>query len=475
MVLSILFIENVQAQSVDVVLNNFKNDKQLLSSNISMLAVDIKNHDTLLQCNPDLAFATASTAKLFSTALAYEVLGADYRMTTNVYSDAKIINGVLDGNLWIHGGGDVSFGSKFFNAEGEEFNQIKAWADSLKKMGLKSIMGSIIVDGSDFGYAGTPYGWSTSDIGNYFGAFASGINIYDNVLKYYFKTGKPGTKAVLMATYPSPIGLSFTHSIVCAKISNDQSNILGEPYVLDRKGTGKLPAYKTNYIVRGSIPDPEKQMAEIIYKVFKDKGIEVIGSAQAMRLIKIKNPDYDTLYKLFSEKGRTVDEIATWTNQRSVNLFAEGLLNAVGYNVSGEGSTSSAIKVASTFWSTKIDTSGLLLYDGCGLSRNNKLSANHFCEMLTYMTHSVNYSNYLATIPIAGKTGTAKTLCDGQIGEGRIYAKSGTINGIKSYAGYINTLSGRTLAFAISVNGFHCSSSYVVSQMEKVLNALVLL
>ena len=110
--------------------------------------------------------------------------------------------------------------------------------------------------------------------------------------------------------------------------------------------------------------------------------------------------------------------------------------------------------------------------DGCGLSKENAISATHFCDLLKYLYASKNYSDFKSTLPIAGVSGTIKNLCKGQAGEGRIFAKSGTISKVKSYAGYVVSKSGKNLAFAITVNNFSGSNSQIMTEIEKVLNEL---
>ena len=88
------------------------------------------------------------------------------------------------------------------------------------------------------------------------------------------------------------------------------------------------------------------------------------------------------------------------------------------------------------------------------------------------MSKSKEFENFKSTLPIAGKTGTIKSLCRGGIGEGRIFAKSGTINKVKAYAGYVKTVSGKDLVFSFTVNNYACSTSVLVSKMEQVLNAI---
>ena len=175
---------------------------------------------------------------------------------------------------------------------------------------------------------------------------------------------------------------------------------------------------------------------------------------------------------LFLEKSKSVKEIAYWSNFKSVNLFAEGLLNYIGFSQKNDGSTKASLIALEKFWTDKINFEGLVLKDGCGLSKENAISATHFCDLLKYLYASKNYSDFKSTLPIAGVSGTIKNLCKGQAGEGRIFAKSGTISKVKSYAGYVVSKSGKNLAFAITVNNFSGSNSQIMIEIEKVLNEL---
>ena len=81
-------------------------------------------------------------------------------------------------------------------------------------------------------------------------------------------------------------------------------------------------------------------------------------------------------------------------------------------------------------------------------------------------------NDFFETLPIAGRSGTISDLCKGAAGDGRVFAKSGTMTGIKSYAGYIETISGKKLVFAFIASGYSCGQSTVKKQMEILLNAL---
>lgn len=461
--------------AVQTAVDAFAADPVFAHANVGFLAVDVATGEIVASKNPATCLSPASTVKLFSTATAFQVLGKDYAPKTRIYIDGTLTNGTVNGNLWIRGGGDVSIGSRYYNADGLEDTILKLWADTLLKMGISQINGSIIADASEFGYQGVPDGWNWADMGNYYGAGPSGLPIYDNMLRYVFRTGNAaGAKTHLVETIPKVEGFSF-HNYISTGGSGDNSYIYGAPYSLDRFGTGTLEAKEPRFVVKGSLPDPELQFAVQFQHILRLKGIGVRDSVKAARQLPHQSPSvrYSPMKLLLEHKGKTVGSIAWWTNMKSVNLFAEELLCWVGYASNGDGSTDNSVNKLEQYWTGKIPVSGMFIKDGSGLSRANAISPQHFCDLLKYMaTTSKNFDAFYGTLPVAGVSGTLSSVCKNQPGEGKIHAKSGTMNKIKSYCGYAETKGGKRLAFAIIVNNYDCTSSSVVDRMEKVFNAM---
>ncbi len=470
----LLIFSAFSQKNVEKVVANFENDPIIKNAKISFLAINLQNNEIIADINANKSLTAASTTKLFPTATAIEILGSNKKTITRIYYSGEINSkGELNGDIWIRGGGDVSLGSKYFSQETKELQFLNDWADSLLQKGIKKINGSVIADASEFGYNGTPKGWHESDIGNYYGAFAGGLNFYDNTIKLILKTNAPGTKAQLIEIFPKVPSLSISNTVLAAKVQGDEAWVFGSPFSLDRKITGKLPANRERFIVKGSMPDPENLLVQEMVKTLESRGLHVSGGSKTVRLNQLSKPNYDKDLKLlFYHNSKTIKEIAFWTNFKSVNLFAEGLVNLIGFYSNGDGSTNSGLKIIGDFWKDKINTSNLILNDGSGLSRLNAISAQHFCELLKYMSTSKNYDDFKSTFPVAGKNGTISTLCKGGSGEGRVFAKSGTLNNTKSYAGYIDSKTGRKMAFAIIVNDFGCSSGEIKNKIETILNAL---
>lgn len=463
-----LFSQNKVQKATEYFVKNevFKN------AAITICVIDIDSNKEVSSHNKNMGIQSASTAKLFSTSTALKILGPSYQASTKFFTNGLIIDNKLQGDLIIQGGGDPSFGSRYFNHKDSIKNIFYKIIDSLNHLGIHKIEGDIIIDGSKFSYQGVPDGWTWSDMGNYYGAGPSGLILYDNTIFYNFNTGNQINKPVkLTSTFPEISELKFDNQIVASNKRGDNSYIYGAPYSYNRFGVGTLPINRSNFIVKGSIPDPEKQFGTELFNLLKEK--EIVSEKTKILTARISNlPKYEEIHLLFENKGEELINILFETNQRSINLFAEQILFLTSFEKTGFGSTDKGVELIKSTWKNDIEVEGLNLKDGSGLSRSNAISANHFCQLLKGIYNDSIYNDFLSTLPIAGCTGTLKGVCKNQLAQGRVKAKSGTLDNVKAYAGYVETKNGKTLAFAIIVNNFNCSSSHVVNLMEPFFNAM---
>jgi len=453
--------------------DDFNNLPEIKYGSVSIAIIDLDKDSVLADINGEKTLMCASTAKLFSTFSALEILGAHYKPQTTIYTNGTVdSDGVLKGDLIIRGGGDVTLGSKYFNDENLEYGFMSLWMDTLQALGIRSIEGDIISDGSDFGYAGVPDGWDWSDMGNYYGAGASGINFYDNTVKYYFDTPSTGKKVKFKGSFPMDSMLKFSHTIKSANIRNDQSYLYGAPYSQDRFGIGSLPSNRTDFVVKGSMHDPEYMLSKELFSFFRDSNFNVSGSALGNRSLNRPKFIYDSLTLLYRHDGQSILDIIKLTNEKSINLFAEGMLNLVGFKQNSFGSTASGLRAIYNNFGEKISLNGMKLKDGSGLSRKNAVSARNFCNLLSYIYQSPLNETFRSSLAIAGKSGTLKNICRSQSASGRMFAKSGTLSNVKAYAGFVKTISGKNLAFAIIVNNFEGPRYQMVKKMERIFNAM---
>ncbi len=464
----------VGQNTIQSAIEHFASDKDLKHGSVSFAVIDLSTGELVSSINKDLSIPTASTAKLFSTATALELLGPNYKPKTTIYYDGFIDStGILNGNIWIKGGGDPTLGSKYFTTKETRNNFLKNWVDAIQKLGITKIEGAIIADASQCGYNGAPDGWSWSDLGNYYGSGPSGLTVFDNLIEMHFSTSSHvGNSTKLTSTSPVVPNMVFHNYITSSAKSGDNSYIYGAPYSLDRFGTGTLPINQSDFVVKGSLPDPEFQIAHELNELLAQANIAVNELPKAVRQLEIKPLDINKMTLIYENHGTALIDIITETNMHSINLFAEHMLTLIGLEKTGLGSTENGIGVLENFWKSKINTEGLHINDGSGLSRTNAISAQHYISMLDYMSKCKNAVDFKNSLPIAGVSGTLRSVCKGQAAQNKMYAKSGTMNRIKSYAGFIDGKSGKKYAFALIANNYECSATLIRQKMESVFNAI---
>ncbi len=458
--------------------DNFVSKPDLKQASISFMVVDLANNQVLAQHDAKRLLSPASTTKLWSTAAALELLGAEYRPKTQVLYTGTIVGSTLNGSIIMRGFGDVSLGSSHFTSREKMRDFLDSWADSIKAMGILNISGGVLADASSLGYFGGPDGWSWGDMGNYYGAFPSGLTLFDNMMELFFSTSsKAGGSTTITKTNPALPGFVIQNHVLADNVTSDNAYVYGAPYSNYAFVTGTLPLNKSAFVVKSAIQNPELVFALEFHAALLRKGIQVNANPLAFNTIDPIEKDRvnavlnEKQTLIFTHFGATLFQVAEFINFKSVNLFAEHLPCWIALEKKGIGHHKEGMKIIQDFWGAKFDIAASRINDGSGLSRTNAISAQNFADLLTYMHKSKN-QEFELTLPIAGESGTLKNLCKGQAGQGRIMAKSGTMSKVKSYAGYVKTKSGKKLAFAIIVNNHANSSSALTTQMESVLNAM---
>jgi D-alanyl-D-alanine carboxypeptidase/D-alanyl-D-alanine-endopeptidase (penicillin-binding protein 4) len=157
------------------------------------------------------------------------------------------------------------------------------------------------------------------------------------------------------------------------------------------------------------------------------------------------------------------------TNHKSDNLKAECIYRAIAVKVKGEGSPTAAAEAVRSHWAEKgIDMTGFSMGDGCGLSRTNTVTARQLALILHAAAKGGDFETFRQSLPVAGQSGTLKGIGGGSAAEGRIRAKSGTMDRIRNYAGYLEARSGRRYAFALFVTNHTAELASVKAKIVRV-------
>jgi D-alanyl-D-alanine carboxypeptidase/D-alanyl-D-alanine-endopeptidase (penicillin-binding protein 4) len=144
--------------------------------------------------------------------------------------------------------------------------------------------------------------------------------------------------------------------------------------------------------------------------------------------------------------------------------------------IKGTGSTEAGLEVVSSFLgSAGIDARGMFMEDGSGLSPQNAVSAKEMTKLLVFMKNKADHFDvFFNSLPEAGKEGTLKGYFTDPLLGSRLSAKSGSMNRVRSYAGYLDTVNGTTIAFTIIVNNYTGQSRPLIASIAEILKELAL-
>jgi serine-type D-Ala-D-Ala carboxypeptidase/endopeptidase (penicillin-binding protein 4) len=464
----------VQAQNKpNQLLTEFLKSPSVKNAAISLYVADVNSDSVLLYTNPQVSVVPASVQKLITSASALEMLGGDFRFKTIVWANGEISNGVLNGDLIISGGGDPTLGSENFYKEGEERKFLSDWVYWIKKAGIDSITGNIVADPYLFSDQDVPGSWLWEDVGNHFGAAASGISVFDNIFKIIFNVPSvEGQPTELVRTIPDIPGLDIKNEVLSSSNKSDNANVFGSPFDAERIIKGTLPAGSANYIIKASIPDPAILLATEFRRVLTDSSVIVSGNIEKRKVIAPGEIDPKKMVVLWLSPS--LMEIAEKLNKESINLYAETLLKQIGLTQTGDGTTVAGTAAIKDFWNKNgIDTQTLFMADGSGLSRQNAMTAQTLVDVLVYMKNRGKWFDaFKNSIPVTGIDGTQKYYFQDSFLKGKARAKTGSMTRVRSMAGYMTTRSGKEIAFAIIVNNYSGASSNMTSLIEKWMESL---
>jgi serine-type D-Ala-D-Ala carboxypeptidase/endopeptidase (penicillin-binding protein 4) len=180
-------------------------------------------------------------------------------------------------------------------------------------------------------------------------------------------------------------------------------------------------------------------------------------------------PSHETLTPLITYQSDPLSVLATTMMKLSQNQYAEALLKTIGGGTAEGGRA----VVKATLQNWNIDPAGAVLADGSGLSRYNYITPDTMVAVLMHVDRSERLrANYESTLPIAGQDGTLELRMKGTPAQGRAMVKTGSMNGVRSVAGYVRTADGQLVAFTIIANNFDTSSAVLNAATDEIIARL---
>ncbi|RSK27643.1 D-alanyl-D-alanine carboxypeptidase/D-alanyl-D-alanine-endopeptidase [Bacillus sp. HMF5848] len=438
-------IEQLTTQLTQLV----ENEPLLKGATIGISVRHAFSGDVLYARNSNVRLTPASNMKLFTAQAALQLLGENYRFTTEVLTDGHVKKGTLYGNVFLKGKGDPTLLQ----------TDLETIVETLQKAGIEKIEGNVIGDDSWFDDVRHSIDLPWSDEQEYYGAGVSALSLapdsdYDTgtVLLEVMPNKKVGGKARVTVT-PKTKYVTIQNDIKTVAAEEEKDITVERKHgtnVITLSGTIPVNARKDKEWV--AVWEPTLYAVDVFHESLTGHGIEVSGNER-----RGTTPKNATL--LAEHHSMPLKELLIPFMKLSNNVHAEVLVKEMGKVKAGEGSWNQGLAVMKhELQALGIDVNTLITRDGSGISHVNAIPANEISRLLFVAQQQKWFPAFQSSLPVSGfhekmVGGTLRYRLTDPSAIGRVYAKTGTLTSVSSLAGYVKTDSGEDLIFSIVLNG----------------------
>jgi D-alanyl-D-alanine carboxypeptidase/D-alanyl-D-alanine-endopeptidase (penicillin-binding protein 4) len=375
--------------------------------------------EKIFSCNENTNLIPASNQKLLTGTCGLLLFGPDYRFKTRLYKKDRVENGILHGNLVIRGTGAIEFTARYtdgFDRKKEVLGkQLDAFADRIKKAGITRIEGNVVVDGS---------AWSGTACNRKYPA-AGSVTFNENAVEIQVAHEK-------IATIPETL---FHFKILQQAATGHQEKMLEDGNPTDRILINTA-ADSTDYWRIDTISAEDYYLKNIVHAL-EQRGIAIVGND-------LDNKADEEL--LFELEGIPVSEYVYRMFTDSDNVRAELLFLNLGYSLYGKANYDNATAACRALLKNNgLLSDGVVIADGSGLNPENRSSAKNLTRLLRFMNKNKNREVFRNSLAVAGRTGTIKDKFSAQALNGRVQAKSGTLDDALTLSGFAETEKGEVV------------------------------
>ncbi len=396
----------------------------------------------------------ASNMKIITSAAALKYLGPDFEYKTKV--------GLCDNTLVVIGSGDPMLGDEKTDAKyGRERGWIfKDIANSLSNKKIQTIE-DIIVDSGVFDNNCVHPSWPPDQLNKWYACEVSGLNYNDNCISM---TVKNNSGNISISIEPQTSFVTLINKVV--PISSGSGGVGAYRNRQPNKLTvsGKCKDAEGPFDV--AIERPAAFFGFLLAEHLAGAGIKVRG-----KIIEKGLADYSNFIPV-AEYTTPIADCLARCNKNSLGLAAEAMLKTIAAKNSPDGKNGSWQRgrqlIAAYLTELGIDESQFYLDDGCGLSRQNELTAYTITTVLLDVYRSKYWDMYKETLAVGGVDGTIDDYFKEDTYKGKIIGKTGYILGVKSFSGICSTAKGDYI-FSILVNNTNGQSRAVINNIAQAI------
>ncbi len=397
-----------------------------------------------------LGLKPASVAKVLTAATALDLLGPAHVFTTRLTARGTLdAQGVLEGDLVVHGTGDPCISGRFF--DGKATHILERLAEATREAGIRRVTGQVVLDDGPFDREYLHASWKDADLERWYAAPVAGLAFNDGcadvVIRGGTRVGQPATIRV-----PSTLGAwKLENRVKTTAKGSTRVNGLWVKHETALRVSGSIPT-KTEYSFCKPVPDPLLFLGSTFVSCLERHGVRVDEGTRAARDDADRRPGRLAIAQYGTPLGRSLGVM----NKRSHNFTACLLHKACGAIFSGYGTWDSGREAVSAMLARRgLDAQGKTqIVDGSGLSHDNRTTAATLALLLAGYEHDLQRGPLLyASLAEPGEDGTLRKRRYSKRVRGRLHAKTGTIAGVRALAGYLDGVDGHPgYAFAILLN-----------------------
>lgn len=435
----------------------------LAGARAGICVVSLDTGATLYARDADTLLNPASNVKLFTSAAALARLGPEYRFETEAWLDAAGLRGGSPRALYLRGKGDPTLTTE----------RLWVLAGDLQHLGLKRV-GDLVLDESWFDAERIGPGFDQEAGDKTYLAPAGALSLNFNTVAVHVGPGErpgaagrvelePDSSYFELSNRTRTVGMRAARRLT---VSATQGGSGGRQRIVVE---GRLPAGGRPAVVWRKIDDPAQYLGQTLKRLLELRGVRVTGKVRLGAV-----PEGAQLFHV--AESEPLSDVVRRLNKSSNNFIAEQLLKALGAAGAGPpGSWASGLTAVEGFLSSLgLRRGSYVMKNGSGLNDANRFSARQTARLLAELWRRFPLApEFLSSLPVAGKDGTVRWRLEGPETAGRVRAKTGTLDGVASLSGYLVTVDGERLAFAILVNDAPGKAAAMTLAIDAVTAALV--
>ena len=411
-------------------------------SDIGIEVREVKARKSLISINREQPMNPASTMKLLTTYAGLELLGPAYTWKTEAWLDGILDGGVLQGDLILKGYGDPKF----------TIEQFWLWLRELRGRGLREIHGNLVLDRNAFQLA--PYDPAAFDKDP-----ARAYNVGPDALLLNFNAIHlhliPHGEKVSILAEPELAGIRIENRLInvsqgdCANWDDAISTQLNGATLLIQ---GTFPA---------SCGERAKYFSPLTHSLYIDTVFRALwqelGGTFSGSVRDGATPNNARLFATHS--SAPLSELIRDINKFSNNVMARQLFLSLSVSPSAPATIEhSEQTVHDWLVQKKLSFPELVLENGAGLSRAERISPHSMTLLLQTAQDSPLQSEFEASLPILGVDGTLKKRFRDSAVTRHAHLKTGTLDGVKTVAGYVQSRSGKQWIMVFFINSPNASA-----------------